>query len=123
MADIINFRPRIGRNDARDEFAMLEATTNRPVSVVNIRIMRQQFEFDIDQQVFIKDKRDVEAMYFYSFIRRLIGHDPLEAWKTIESELLDPKWDFRTVEGLSTATGIPGDTINELLKSHKSAVR
>jgi hypothetical protein len=44
-------------------------------------------------------------------------------WQRIRTELADPAWDFRTVDGLSRATGLSAERISKLLSGHHDEVR
>jgi len=44
-------------------------------------------------------------------------------WDRVRRELADPTWDFRTVESLSHATGLPVERIGGLLSEHNNEVR
>ena len=45
------------------------------------------------------------------------------ATKGVLDALADPKWDFRTVEGISTETGVPKEEVEEILRSYPTLVR
>ena len=44
-------------------------------------------------------------------------------WSKIYSALKDPKWDFRTVEGIATDTGLDPKCVERLLDQHRSDIR
>ena len=46
-----------------------------------------------------------------------------DAWQRIVNALGNPSYDFRTIDGLSEETGLPGQTIESLIESHKRAIR
>lgn len=46
-----------------------------------------------------------------------------ESEKKVFEALADPKWDFRTVDGLSRATGLETEAVNEILEGHSDLVR
>ena len=48
--------------------------------------------------------------------------DKLKAWPRIQVALEDPRWDFRTVEGISRETGLHAACIVELLEEHQPEV-
>ena len=47
----------------------------------------------------------------------------LEAWPRIQAALEDPRWNFRTVEGISRDTGLNAACISDLLEEHQPEVR
>ena len=44
-------------------------------------------------------------------------------WSKIYSALEDPKWAFRTVEGIATDTGLDPKCVERLLDQHRSEIR
>ncbi len=50
------------------------------------------------------------------------GIEEPDARKVLEA-LADDRWDFRTIDGLSTSTGLPENRIRELLRKYPSLVR
>ena len=46
-----------------------------------------------------------------------------QEWTKIRQALSDPEWDFRTIDGLSKATGVAQDRVVSLLASHPDEVR
>jgi hypothetical protein len=46
-----------------------------------------------------------------------------QEWTTIRQELSDPSWDFRTIDGLSAATGLAPDRVASVLDKHACEVR
>ena len=49
--------------------------------------------------------------------------DKIDAWPRVQEALADPRWDFRTVEGISRETGLNRSDIVELLEEHRPEVR
>ena len=49
--------------------------------------------------------------------------DKHDAWSRIQAALSDPRWDFRTVDGLSRETGLNAADIQELLEENRHKVR
>lgn len=47
--------------------------------------------------------------------------DPEE--RRIFEALADPRWDFRTVKGLSTSTGLPPTKVREILTGYPKLIR
>ncbi len=46
-----------------------------------------------------------------------------EAWSKVRAALSDPRWDFRTVDGLARETGLGASDILGLLEAHRHEVR
>ena len=44
-------------------------------------------------------------------------------WSKIYSAPEDPKWAFRTVEGIATDTGLDPECVERLLDQHRSEIR
>ncbi len=44
-------------------------------------------------------------------------------WALIDSALRNPKWDFRTAEGIAEETGLPIERVEELLADNDDKVR
>ena len=49
--------------------------------------------------------------------------DKPDAWSKIQETLEDPRWNFRTIEGISRDTGLNAACIVELLEEHRPEVR
>lgn len=43
--------------------------------------------------------------------------------KSVFEALADPRWDFRTVQGIANETGLSEDTVRIILDSHPNLVR
>jgi hypothetical protein len=116
MADIINLPQRTRhRQDTNTDNEALEATTNNPV------YFNKKYSYR-DIQVTENESSTGHAYIFYWDIFSKVA-PTTDAWEQIERELLDQKWDFRTVDGLSNRTGLSEQTVRELLESHKSEIR
>lgn len=44
-------------------------------------------------------------------------------WTTVKEALANPKWDFRTIDGLSSETKMPADQVEHVIKQHLDEVR
>ena len=44
-------------------------------------------------------------------------------WAKVHAALSDPTWDFRSVKGISRATGLDSECVQRLLDEHPSEVR
>lgn len=47
----------------------------------------------------------------------------MDEWSRVHSALDDPKWDFRTVEGIVRDTGLEPERVKRLLDRHRSEIR
>ena len=47
----------------------------------------------------------------------------MSEWSRVHSALEDPKWDFRTVEGIARDTGLEPERVKRLLDQHRSEIR
>ena len=47
----------------------------------------------------------------------------MDEWSRVHSALGDPKWDFRTVEGIVRDTGLEPERVKRLLDRHRSEIR
>ena len=45
------------------------------------------------------------------------------SWTAVRSALSDPRWDFRTVRGITRDTGLSEGRVRQLLDEHRSEVR
>ena len=44
-------------------------------------------------------------------------------WTKVHAALKDPRWDFRTVEGIAKETALEPDLIIRVLEAHRSDIR
>ena len=44
-------------------------------------------------------------------------------WPKVRAALANPKWDFRTVEGVARETGLDAGSVERLIEQHRSEVR
>lgn len=44
-------------------------------------------------------------------------------WTKVHAALKDPRWDFRTVEGIAKETALEPDLVKRVLETHHSEVR
>lgn len=49
------------------------------------------------------------------------GDDP--NWGKIKNALADDRWDFRSVDGIATDSGLSADVVKEILERHRNEVR
>lgn len=47
----------------------------------------------------------------------------MDEWNRVREALDDPRWDFRTVEGIARDTGLDPERVRCLLDRHRSEIR
>ena len=45
------------------------------------------------------------------------------SWNAVHAALSDPRWDFRTVSGIASETGVSPDAVRDLIETHRSEIR
>jgi len=51
------------------------------------------------------------------------AHERSDAWGKVRQALENPRWDFRTVDGLVEDTGFSREEVQALLESHSAEIR
>ena len=45
------------------------------------------------------------------------------SWSAVHAALSDPRWDFRTIPGIASETGMSHNEVREQLEAHRSEIR
>lgn len=53
----------------------------------------------------------------------MVEADFERAWPKVQAALADPKWDFRTVDGIAKETSLPREHVKAVLGRHGTMVR
>ena len=115
--------------DTRTFLAMLSSniaiTSNREIaksensgdSYVHMLAMASYVSLDLTRQHLASS-----CALFETLLEALAINERVEEWNRVKRALLDPKWDFRTIDGIADETGIKRQTISELLEEHQKEI-
>ena len=62
--------------------------------------------------------------HYESFVKALSAwRVARQGWETVQRALMDPRWTYRTIDGISRDTELSYEEVAGLLKQHRSEVR